>query len=77
LTDHEIRAIAVRIRRAMADPMPGDPEDDILSQRHELSPEDEDRVEAALVALRALRVADREDTTRAERDVSRARPGRP
>ncbi len=64
-TDDEITEIARRIRRAAQEP-PGDPGVDITAQRHELSPEDEDRVEAALVRLRA---ADPEDTTRAEREA--------
>jgi len=65
-TDEEIMDIAVRIRLAVRQPQPSDPRDDITAQRYELSPEDEDRVEAALVRLRA---ADPEDTTRAEREA--------
>ena len=51
LSDAAIRAIAVRIRRAVREPQSGDPRDDILSRYHELSAGDEARVEEALRAL--------------------------
>jgi DNA-binding response OmpR family regulator len=51
LTDDEVQELAVRIRQAVRqvpDPASGD---DVLSAHRELSPEDETRVEAALLAL--------------------------
>ena len=63
LTGEEIMGIARRIARALTRPPEGDPRQDILSQTHELPPEDEARVEAALVTLRA---ADPKDTSRVE-----------
>ena len=66
-TDDEITDIARRIIKAGRRPPPGDPRLDITAKRHELSPEDEDRVEAALVRLHA---ADPEDTTRTEREAN-------
>jgi hypothetical protein len=66
-TDDEIMDIARRIAAAGRRPPPADPRFDITATRHELSPEDEDRVEAALVRLRA---ADPEDTTRAEGEAN-------
>ncbi len=51
LTDEAILEIARRIRRAMHQPRPDDPRDDILARHHELSAEDEGRVEAALRRL--------------------------
>ncbi len=54
-TDEEIRALAVRIARAMAGPRPDDGRDDILAPAYELPPKDEDRVIAALADLRACR----------------------
>jgi hypothetical protein len=54
-TDAQIRAIARRIARAVRRPPPDDQSTWLLARAQELAPEDEDRVEAALAALRAGR----------------------
>jgi hypothetical protein len=51
LSNQAILDIARRIRRAVREPRPDDPRNDVLAIRHELSPEDEARVEAALREL--------------------------
>ena len=65
LTGEETTDIAQRIIEAVGRMPPGEPRLDILSQLHELPHEDEDRVEAALVKLRA---ADYGDTWISERE---------
>jgi DNA-binding response OmpR family regulator len=61
LTDDEVRALAVEIRRAVRMPRSAERNDDVLAPRRELSPEDEARVEAALLdLLMAARDADAE-----------------
>ena len=52
-TDAQIRAIARRIARAVRRPPPDDQSTWLLAKAQELAPDDEDRVEAALDALRA------------------------
>ena len=51
LTDEEIREIARQIRLAVRQPPTSNPRDGVLSPSRQLSPEDEARVEAALIAL--------------------------
>jgi hypothetical protein len=68
LTDEEITDIARRIREAARLPPPGDPRLEITARMRELPPEEEARVEAALVRLGA---ADPKDTSRAEREPPR------
>lgn len=54
LPDAEIRRIAAAVSRAMGRRRPpDDPRRDVLSPAHELPPADEDRVAAALAAIRA------------------------
>ena len=53
LTDEEILDIARRVAEAVARAPEGDPRLDILAKQHELPPEDEGRVIAALAKLRA------------------------
>ena len=53
LTDAEVRALAVEIRRAVRAPRSAERNDDVLAPHRELSPEDEARVEAALLELLA------------------------
>jgi len=65
LSGDEARGIAERLA-SEAHSAPADPPSDLLAQRHELPPADEDRVEAALVDLGAARP---ETTTMAERDA--------
>jgi hypothetical protein len=50
-TDEEVRDIAAELTRAVRRPPPDDPRDNICSALHELPPEDEDRVIAALAAF--------------------------
>jgi hypothetical protein len=64
ISDDEARAIAQQLVRELWS-VPGDPAAELLARGRELPPVDEDRVEAALVALGA---AHPEDTTAAERD---------
>lgn len=52
LPQAEIDRIAAEIARAFTDPPPGDWRYDILARRHELPPDDEDRVIAALLRRR-------------------------
>ena len=58
LTDEEVQQLALRIREAVRQPPPRDSASDVLSPHRELSPEDESRVEAALLALLARQGAD-------------------
>jgi hypothetical protein len=51
LPDDEVQRIAAEIVRAVREPPPDDPRDDVLSLPHELSPIEEGRVAAAAVAL--------------------------
>jgi DNA-binding response OmpR family regulator len=51
LTDAEVRRLALRIRQAVRQAPGPDSGTDVLSLHRELSPEDEGRLEAALVAL--------------------------
>lgn len=51
LTDDEVMELARQIRRAVRMPPDANPRAGVLSPHRELSPEDEARVEAALVAL--------------------------
>jgi len=67
LTDDEIRAIAVAIREGVHQPPSDERRYDVVSAHHELSPEDEARVEAALLALA-------DDTPEG---AGRAKPARP
>jgi CheY-like chemotaxis protein len=53
LTDDEVRALAADIRAAVRAPRRAERPDDVLLPHRELSPEDEARVEAALLALLA------------------------
>ena len=55
LADDEVQRIATEIVRAVHDPRPDDPRDDILSPLHELPPVDEGRVAAAAAALQRRR----------------------
>ena len=61
-----MRAIAEQIVRDVDAPPAASPHDRLIAQRHELSPADEERVDAALVALGA---ADPEVTMRAHREA--------
>ena len=69
LTDAEVRALAAEIRRAVRAPRRAEVEDDVLAPRRELSPEDEARVEAALLAL--LETSRDAGATEADRDAER------
>jgi DNA-binding response OmpR family regulator len=51
LSDDEVHALAAEIRRAVRAPRGAERNDDVLAPHRELSPEDEARVEAALLAL--------------------------
>jgi DNA-binding response OmpR family regulator len=51
LSDDEIRDVALQVRAAVRRPPDLNPRDGVLSPYRELSPEDEARVEAALLAL--------------------------
>jgi hypothetical protein len=51
LPDDEVQRIAAEIVRAVRDPRPDEPRDDILSPLHELPPVDEGRVGAAAAVL--------------------------
>ena len=51
LTDDEVRELALRIRQAVRRPPDPGSGEDVLAAHRELSPEDEARVEAALLAL--------------------------
>ena len=51
LTDAEVLDVAHRIRDAVRQPPTATPRDGVLSPYHELGPEDEARVEAALLTL--------------------------
>jgi DNA-binding response OmpR family regulator len=51
LTDDEVRALAVEIRAAVRAPRNAERPGHVLAPQRELSPEDEARVEAALLAL--------------------------
>jgi hypothetical protein len=55
LPDDELQHIAAWSVRAVRDPRPDDPRDDVLSPLHELSPVDEGRVAVAAGALLGLR----------------------
>ena len=66
-SDAEVRAIAERLVREAQEPPSASPGAHLSAAQHELSPADEDRVDAALVALGA---ADLEDTMRAEREAA-------
>ena len=52
LSDDEIRTIAARIIEATQRPLINDGPADVIARRHELSPQDEDRVTAAIMQLR-------------------------
>ena len=54
VSDDEIRAIAERLVQEACATSPASGTHQILAQRHELSPADEERVDAALVALGAV-----------------------
>ena len=70
LTDEEVRQLALRIRQAARQaPGPGSGTD-VLSLHRELSPEDEARVEAALVAL----LGELETAVKAARKSARKQP---
>jgi DNA-binding response OmpR family regulator len=69
LSDDEVKALAEEIRRAVRSPRLIDRRDDVLAPTRELSPEDEARVEAALLALLE---ASRENAQGKENDGKRA-----
>jgi hypothetical protein len=55
LPDDEVQRLATEIVRALRDPRPDDPREDVLSPLHELPPVDEGRVAAAAAALQRRR----------------------
>jgi hypothetical protein len=66
-SDVEIRAIAEQLVRELGEPPAANPGDRLMAQRHELAPADEERVDAAVVALLA---GDPESTMRAHRGAA-------
>ena len=64
LTDAEALAIAEKLAREVGERPTDSPQDQLLALAHEQAPDDEERVDEALVALD---VAEPEDTIRAER----------
>jgi hypothetical protein len=73
-SDAEIRAIAEQLVREVAAPPAASPGEGVLAAHHELSPADEERVDAALVALGAVNP---EATMRAHREGARESEPRP
>ena len=79
LTDGEVQELAIRIRQAVRQAPDPDPDtgEDVLAAHRELSPEDEARVEAALLAL--LRQPDgtaQRGAAPSKRAPRRPRPGK-
>lgn len=66
-SDAEIRAVAEQLVRERGETPAPSPGDQVSGSAHELAPADEERVEAALVALGAV---DPENTMRAEREAA-------
>jgi hypothetical protein len=66
-SDAEVRAIAEQLARELGEPPAANPGDRLIAQRHELAPADEERLDAAVVALLA---GDPESTMRAHREAA-------
>jgi len=62
--DAKVSAIAEQLARELGEPPAANPGDRLIAQRHELAPADEERLDAAVVALLA---GDPESTMRAHR----------
>ena len=70
-TDEDVRRIAAQLVREASEPPPADPSTQLSAQQYELASVDEERVDAALVALAAVEPA---ATVRADHEAGPAGP---